>query len=155
MVTKEELEQFDMVEKETINVSKRVTAVELSMFEDNNYELGDMLSERKKQYEKEKGVSATQAYFDIEDMCQISKSQFTKVICGSRKATRTFLYKFVVGFKMTEEEANKYFDLCGGPLTRKNKEDYICLNALRDKDSIEQLVSDFEKHLELKIGFEP
>ena len=77
---------------------------------------------------------------------------FKKIMCGQRKITRKLLYKFVVGLGMTVDEANEYFILCGGPLNPQyNPEDYICAKALIDKDSIHQLVADFEKHLSLKI----
>ena len=154
MVTKEEMKQFEGLKTTETKTSYKVTAAELSHFADNDFELAELVAERKKQYEKENKVSATAAYLDIEEKCHISVTSLKNAMCGIRKITRKFLYKFTVGLQMSLEEANKYFELCGGPLSRKNKEDYICLNALRDKDSIEQRVSDFEKHLELKIGFE-
>ena len=52
---------------------------------------------------------------------------------------------------MNLEEANEYFELCGGPLSTKSIEDYICINALRDKDNIQQLIDDFKKHTSLHI----
>ena len=39
--------------------------------------------------------------------------------------------------KMTVDEANKYFELCGGPLYERCMADYICMKALKDKDDIE------------------
>lgn len=153
MVTKEEMLHFESNKEIQAKTSYQVTGSELSQFIDNELELAELIADKKKQYEKEKQISSTQAYFDIEEMCQISADTLKKAICHSRKTTRSFLYKFVVGFQMTLDEANEYFELCGGPLTRKKAEDYICMNALRDKDSVQQLVDDFEKHLGLKIGF--
>ena len=115
--------------------------------------MAGLIADRKKQYETENKISSTDAYYDIEEKCQISMDSFKKAMCNNRKITRRFLYKLAVGFKMNTEEANKYFELCGGVLSRNNIEDYICLNALRDKDSVQQLVDDFEKHLDLRIGF--
>ena len=146
MVTVDEMKQFeDFEEVIEEKVAYQVTAKEMRAFDENVIELSDMISERKKLYEKEKGINATQAYLDIEDFCQISTDTMKRAMCG-KKITRTFLYKFVVGFKMSLEEANEYFELCGGSLTRKNPEDYICLNAIRDGDSIEMLVETFLKY---------
>lgn len=153
MIIYEEMSQFKNSKEILEKNSFQVTGSELSHFIDLEIELADLVAERKKSYEKEKHISATRAYSDIEEMCQISTDTFKKAICHTRKITRTFLYKFVVGFKMDLEEANKYFELCGGPLSRKKPEDYICMSALRDKDTIDQLVDDFEKHLGLKIGY--
>ena len=48
---------------------------------------------------------------------------------------------------MSLDEANKYFELCGGPLSGTKIEDYICINALMDDDDIQLFIDDFEKHL--------
>lgn len=154
MVTADEMKQFENFEEITKDkVAYQVTAKEMRAFDENVLDLSEMISERKKLYEKEKGINATQAYLDIEEFCQISTDTMKKAMCG-KKITRIFLYKFVVGFKMSLEEANEYFELCGGPLTRKNPEDYICLNAIRDGDSIEMLVETFLKHRKIKIGYD-
>lgn len=153
MVTIEEAKQLKTVCEADKKTAYQVTGSELSGFIDMELELADLVSERKKRYEKENGITATQAYLDIEEFCQISTDTFKKAMCNARKITRPFLYKFTVGFRMNEEEANEYFELCGGPLSRKRADDYICLNALRDGDTVQQLVDDFEKHLNLKIGY--
>ena len=151
MVTKEEMKQFEGLKTTETKTSYKVTAAELSHFADNDFELAELVAERKKQYEKENKVSATAAYLDIEEKCHISTDAFKKAMCGNRKITRKFLYKFTVGLKMSLEEANQYFELCGGPLNTKSIEDYICKNALRDKDSVKQLIDDFKKHASLHI----
>ena len=152
MVTKEEMKRFENLKKTEVKSSYKVSAEELSHFRTNEIELADILADRKKQYEKENNVSATTAYLDIEEKCMIKMDTFKKVMCGQRKITRKLLYKFVVGFGMTIEEANEYFILCGGPLNPDyDQEDYICFRALEDRDSVHQLVADFEKHLSLKI----
>lgn len=154
MVTSEEMKQFEGFEEVTNEkVAYQVTAAEMRTFDNNILDLSDLIAERKKLYEKENGITATEAYLDIEDFCQISTDTMKKAMCA-KKITRMFLYKFVVGFKMNLEEANKYFELCGGPLTRKNPDDYICLNAIRDKDSIEILVETFLKYRNIKIGYD-
>ena len=151
MVTKEELKQFEDLKTAEAKTSYKVTAAELSHFVDNDFDLAELVAERKKQYERENKVSATAAYLDIEEKCQISMATFKKAMCGMRKITRKFLYKFTVGLKMSLEEANEYFELCGGALSTKCREDYICIKALEDKDSIEQFVSDIKKHTSLNI----
>ena len=153
MVTEEEILYLKSKQKENVKTTYQVTAKELNHFFDDETTLAELIGDRKKQYEKENKFSATEAYLDIEEKCQISTDTYKKAMCGNRKITRTFLYKFVVGFKMSLEEANEYFCLCGGPLSKNNVEDYICINALRDRDDIQQLVNDFEKHLDLKIGY--
>lgn len=153
MVTEEEMLQFKSEQTEYAKTVYQVTAKELNHFFDNEITLAELIADRKKQYERENKISATEAYLDIEEKCQISTDTYKKAMCCKRKVTRTFLYKLAVGFQMSLEEANEYFVLCGGPLSRNKAEDYICMNALRDKDSIEQLVYDFEKHLNLKIGY--
>lgn len=151
MVTEEELKHFFELKSTCTKTSYQVTALELAHFVDNDIKLAELISDRKKQYEKENKVSATAAYFDIEEKCQISTDAFKKAMCGNRKITRKFLYKFTVGLKMNLEEANEYFELCGGPLSTKSIEDYICINALRDKDNVQQLIDDFKKHTSLHI----
>lgn len=153
MVTEKELNQFNNNETPKENVSYKVTAAELSGFIDNEYALAKKISDWKKNYEKSESISTSEAYYQIEIKCQLGEDTFKKAMCGTRKITRKFLYKFTVGMKMTLEEANEFFELCGGPLTRTSKEDYVCMNALRDKDSIEQLVSDFNKHLNISLGY--
>ena len=152
MVTKEEMKRFENLKKTEIKSSYKVSADEISHFRTNELYLADLMAERKKRYEKENKVSATTAYLDIEEKCLIKMDTFKKIMTGQRKITRKLLYKFVVGFGMTIEEANEYFVLCGGPLNPDyDKEDLICHNALRDKDSIHQLLSDFEEYANLKI----
>ena len=152
MVTKEEIKRFKNHHKAEGTTLYKVNAGELSRFRDNELMLADIVADRKKQYEKENRVSATAAYLDIEEKCHIKMDTFKKIMCGQRKITRRLLYKFVVGFKMSLDEANEYFALCGGPLNPDyDVEDYICIKALEDKDSVRQLTADFEKHLSLKL----
>lgn len=153
MVTKEEMQQSFNKEKQEERVAYQVTLEEMGRFDDNKAELAEMISDRKKLYERENNISAINAYLDIEDMCQIKMGQMKKVMCGKFKITRNFLYTFVVGFKMDIDEANEYFKLCGGPLAKDNPADYICLNALRDEDDIQSLVDEFDDFLNIKIGF--
>ena len=65
-----------------------------------------------------------------------------------------FLYKFSVGLQMTLEEANTYFELCGGALNERCMADYICIRALLDHDSIDHFIEEFEKHTGIKLSRE-
>ena len=51
MVTKEEIAEFNITNTEKVKNAQRVTAAELSHFEDDNAALAEMIGERKKQYE--------------------------------------------------------------------------------------------------------
>lgn len=142
---------FDCIEHSKDTQSLRVTARDLARFDDQNIELADMIASAKADLADREGLSATRASEWIANHCQISEDTLKKTIIGTTKVTRTFLYKITVGLKMTVDEANKYFDLCGGPLYEKCMADYICMQALKDKDDIEVFIKDFELHTGMKI----
>ena len=144
-------EFFDCIEYHKDTQSLRVTARDLVRFDDQNNELADMIGSAKAELAEREGLSATRASEWIANHCQISEDTLKKTIIGTTKVTRTFLYKFTVGLKMTVDEANKFFDLCGGPLYEKCMADYICMQALKDKDDIEVFIKDFELHTGMKI----
>lgn len=144
-------EFFDCIEYHKDTQSLRVTARDLVRFDDQNNELADMIGSAKAELAEREGLSATRASEWIANHCQISEDTLKKTIIGTTKVTRTFLYKFTVGLKFTMDEANKFFDLCGGPLYEKCMADYICMQALRDKDDIEVFIKDFEQHTGMKI----
>ena len=142
---------FDSIEYRKETQSLRVTAAELTRFVDQDADLAGMIGDAKLDLAEREGFSATRASEWIADHCQISEDTLKKTIIGTTKVTRTFLYKFTVGMKMTVDEANKYFELCGGPLYERCMADYICMKALKDKDDIEVFIKDFERHTGLKI----
>ena len=142
---------FDSIEYRKETQSLRVTAAELTRFVDQDADLAGMIGDAKLDLAEREGFSATRASEWIADHCQISEDTLKKTIIGTTKVTRTFLYKFTVGLKMTVDEANKYFDLCGGPLYEKCMADYICMQALKDKDDIEVFIKDLELHTGMKI----
>ncbi len=144
-------EFFNCIEYHKDTQSMRVTAAELARFDDQNNELADMIASAKADLADREGLTATRASEWIEEHCQISVDTLKKTIIGTIKVTRTFLYKFTVGLKLTVDEANKFFDLCGGPLYEKCMADYICMQALKDKDDIEVFIKDFELHTGMKI----
>lgn len=152
MVNDKEMERFLSKSVAENKVAYELTFNEIAKFDNDSLELADMIGDRKKQYQEEKGINSTAGYMELEESCQISADTMKKVISGRLKISRTFLYKFVIGLHMDLDEANTYFEFCGGPLTEKNKEDYICMKAMQDGDDIESLIMQYEKYSSLKIG---
>lgn len=151
MVNEEEMKQFDDFEKIKEKTSYRVSSFEMKQF-DTAWELQDKIGNRKEQFQKERGLKAYPAYDKLEEECQISVTSIKQTISGRQKVTRNFLYKFTIGLRMSIEEANEYFALCGGELNLKNREDYICYHALADGDTIFEFIEQFEKYTGLKIA---
>ena len=153
MLTKEEYEQVlaRQSKEETQKIALQMTGADLKRFEKNT-KLPSMISDRKIQNDIEKGIKATMGYDAIEAACCISATSLKKVINGSDKVTRKFLYKFAVGLKMSIEEANQFFALCGGELHDDYLEDCICKCALRDKDDIYSFIDEFERLTGSKIA---
>lgn len=152
MLTKEEYKQ--VIERQFTLQKQRtalqVSSVDLKRFE-NNTKLPSMISNRKIQYDIENGLKAIHGYSALGEDCLISVTTLKKVINGSDKVTRKFLYKFAVGLRMSLEEANEYFSLCGGQLHDDSLEDYICKCALRDGDDIYTFAEEFERLTNTKI----
>ena len=144
-------EFFESIEYHKDRQALRVTAAELSRFVDQDLEIAGMIGDAKADLKEREKLTVTRASEWIADHCQINETTLSKTITGKIKVTRTFLYKFTVGLKMTVDEANKYFDLCGGPLYERCMADYICMKALKDKDDIEVFIKDFELHTGMKI----
>ena len=151
MVTYEEIKSKKFTNlNNTEKVSYHVTTAEMQRFEGSK-ELGLMLYNKIDNYVKTNHLKPK--YEKLEDLCQISETSLKKSCTGTQKITRLFLYKLSVGLKMSVEEANEYFALCGGVLKADNLEDYICMRALEDKDDIlhfieqfNEYVSKFDKH---------
>ena len=153
MITRKELEA--LAKNEEIQKSKvayQVSGAEMKAFEKSALLLASMIGDRKFLFEKENGLRSMAAYEALEEVCQISTTTMKKSINGTLKITRQFLYKFTVGLKMTPDEANKYFALCGGELNEQWGEDYICLKALLDKDDVYQLIEEFDTYRNIKLG---
>lgn len=144
MVTREEIEQkifknYD--DRESCRVSKE----EIIRFEENNKLLTQMVGDKKIEFE-ETCKTGYGSYEKLAEACELSVSTLKRTIAGGIKVTRTFLYKFAVGTKMSLEEANEYFALCGGILRNDNLEDYICIRALEDGDDIELYVKQYKEY---------
>ena len=156
MVRVEEMRRFDedisaKEAKKRPKFSYQVTLHDIRPFNEQRIELADKIAERKKLYAEENHLKATIAYDFLEGECHISVDTLKKSINGTLKITRSFLYKFVVGLRMSIEEANEYFTLCGGPLNPQAREDFICIRALEDGDGIELFIQQFEEFTGNKI----
>ena len=151
MVTIEEMEkrQFTSVifEEENENELYRVTDEEMNQFKQNDYLLGRKLAGFKGEW-KDKYHQDFYTYLELK--CCISMNTFKKAMAGNLNSKRNFLYKLAVGFKMTLDEANNFFELAGGTLREECKADYLCIKALSVQDpeqieSIEYFAEQFQK----------
>ena len=146
---------FEMIEFRPESSSLHVTAPELVSFLDQQKELGNKIGKCKMKFAEKNGYSTEKANDELENVCLIPYDTIRKTIVGTTKCTRHFLYKFCLGVGMTIDEANEYFEMCGGPLYAKCMEDYIFIKAIEDKDSVEKFVEDFEKHVGVKLVKKP
>ena len=53
---------------------------------------------------------------------------------------------------MSLEEANKLFELCGGPLRKTDVADYICINYLETNDDIHKFCEQYEEYTGKKLS---
>lgn len=134
--------------------SSRLSAADMERFKENEKELIRKIRNIKVIFERENNLSSLKAYELLEEKCQISVSAFKYVIGGKKGYTvnRRFLYKLVVGLKMSLEEADELFELEGGKLNENDLEDSICKGALRDGDDIYEFIEEFETKTGLKIS---
>lgn len=142
---------FEMIEFIPESSSLHVTAAELSPFLDQQKELGKKIGDYKIQFAKKNGYCTEKANDELENVCLIPYDTIRKIIIGTTKCTRHFLYKFCLGVGITVDEANELFEMCGGPLYAKCMEDYIFIKAIEDEDTVEEFVKDFEKHVGIKL----
>lgn len=151
MVTAEEMKKvIEKAEKEKQKVSYSVTPEEMQRFNVND-KLPYLIATKKRENDEKLGLSATAGYGKIEEMCLISETSLKKTINGSIRVTRTFLYKFTIGLHMSLEEANKLFELCGGPLRETDEADYICKRYLEEPDDIHTFCNQYEKYVHKKL----
>jgi len=144
MVTREEIEQKTF-RKYNGNEACRVSKEEMLRFCENNKRLTEMVGDKKMEFE-ETCLTGYGSYEKLAEACELSVATLKRTVAGGIKVTRTFLYKLAVGTKMSLEEANEYFALCGGVLREDDLEDYICMKALEDGDSIELYVSQYKEY---------
>ena len=151
MVTAEEMKKvIENAEKEK-KASYSVTPEEMQRFKVND-KLPYLISTKKRENDEKLGISATAGYGKIEEACLISETSLKKTINGSIRVTRTFLYKFTIGLHMSLEEANKLFELCGGPLRKTDVADYICINYLETNDDIHKFCEQYEEYTGKKLS---
>ena len=151
MVTYEEMRiVMENAEKERNQASYSVTPEEMQRFKVND-KLPILISTKKMENDKKHGVTATPGYGLIEEQCLISEATLKKTINRSIRVTRTFLYKFTIGLHMTVDEANQFFILCGGPLTKLDVADYICINYLETQSSIHDFYKQYEEYTHKKL----
>ena len=153
-VTKEDMAVvFKCIEKSKKNSLYDVNDSDMSQFADQDKKLAKKIATIKLKYDAEfcEGRS-TRGYEEILDKCQISVTALKKTIKNDIKPSRNLVYKLVVGLKISLEEANELFVLCGGPLTLDCQADKICMYALRDGDSIEHFIEQFEYYTKTKIS---
>ncbi|MGN1328803.1 MAG: hypothetical protein ACI4V4_03790 [Eubacterium sp.] len=153
MVTKEEMTQrkfIDGFNKE--NTSYKVTSAEMKMFSEKKRKLAMEINKIVLTYEKEHNLSRNKTYDDIYDKCQLSQDIVKKVISGTNRATRQFLYKFCIGMELSRPQVDELFALSGdGALTDDNIGDYIFVRAL-GKDSISHFINEYQEYTEKKIA---
>lgn len=151
MVTKEEMKKvIENAEKERNKVSYSVTPEEMQRFKAND-KLPYLIATKKRENDDKLGLNLTSGCEKIEELCLIEVSTFKKTINGSIRVTRTFLYKFTIGLHMTLEEANKLFELCGGPLRETDPADYLCKRYLEEPDDIYTFCEQYEEYIGKKL----
>ena len=145
MVTLEELKSKNfIVSKNNTNASYHVTTEEMKRFEVNK-ELNLKVYNKICDYTKLHNIKPK--YTGLEEICQLSETSLKKSCAGTQKITRPFLYKFAVGLKMSVDEANEFFAMCGGVLKDDDVEDYICIKALTDGDDILHFIEQFNEYV--------
>lgn len=153
-VTKEDMDvKFKCVEMPSLASTYNVNDSDMSQFFDQDKKLAKKIASVKLKFDVEycEGKS-TRGYDMILDQCQISVTALKKTIKNDIKPTRNLVYKLAVGLKMSLQEANELFVLCGGPLTEDCQADKICMYALRDGDDIFHFIEQFEHYTNIKIS---
>ncbi len=146
MVTPEEMQAkvFTRPMPEVQKGYKQVTAAEMASFIDDYGELAMDIGDVIDRYVKEHNVKPK--YEGLEDATHLTASTIKNAVSGRDRVTRTMLYKLTVGLKMKLEEANALFRKCGGILKEDCLEDYICIRALEDGDSVVQFIEDYNHY---------
>ncbi len=145
MVTQEEIESrtFELLEEN--KVACRVTDAEMRQF-DTKHQLVIKLMNLKVAFDNIHNYKTTMGYERFAEACMLGTSTIKRMFSGTIRITRTMLYRITVGMKMSLDEANSYFALCGGELREECIEDYICIHALLDGDDIHLFLEQFEKY---------
>lgn len=160
-VTDKEMERkFVSLEVHNRDCSYNVNDVEMSQFKDQDKKLAKKIATIKLRFDAEYcDGKSNQGYEKLSELCQIPVDTIKKTIRNDKpeakskiRPTRNFVYKLVIGLKMSVEEANELFALCGGSLTDETAADYICLRALEQGDNIFQFLEQHKKYIGRGIG---
>ena len=142
---------FTCIEFQEEKVSYHVNDADMSRFMSQNKILALKIAEIKLNYENTNNLGSNKSYDELEEVCRISVSTMKKTIKGTIKPTRNFLYKLTVGLKMSLDQANDLFSMCGGPLTDQCMADLICIKALEDGDSIDHFIEQVQHYTGIKL----
>ena len=147
MVTDQEMKgKYSYVSADE-GTSLRVSAAEMRKF-NTSLELSSEVADLIVDYVTKNNLKPK--YEKLSVILQMSEKQIKNSLNGNLRITRGFLYKLVVGLKIDRESADKLFEKCGGVLKDDCCEDYICMCAIRDGDSVKQFVQDYNKYSEGK-----
>lgn len=80
MVNDKEMERFLSKPVAENKVAYELTFNEMTKFDNDSLDLADMIGDRKKQYQEEKGINSIIGYMELEESCQISADTMKKVI---------------------------------------------------------------------------
>ena len=147
MVKKAEMDHFAHVqEPENTRTALRVTAAEMGAFSNKN-KLPEMVYKALQAYQTAHHIK--NKYDELTELTQLSETSLKRSVNGRQKITRSFLYKLTVGLHMSVEEADSFFENCGGKLNPKDSPaDCICHHALRDGDSIFDFIEEFNFYMQ-------
>lgn len=93
-------------------------------------------------------------YAQIEYKLRIAPDTMKKLLRRTTTTiSREMLYKIAVGTGMDIETANSFFIMSrGGVLNPDSLNDLIVINALRDKDNIDDFIQEFHEKIGTNIG---
>ena len=93
-------------------------------------------------------------YAQIDSKLRIAPDTMKKLLRRTTTTiSREMLYKIAVGTGMDIETANSFFIMSrGGVLNPDSLNDLIVINALRDKDNIDDFIQEFNEKIGINIG---
>lgn len=122
----------------------QVSTAEMRRFGEDYDELALMVSDLLDDYAHEHHIKPK--YEGLEELTHLSQTTLKHVVNGRDRVTRTILYKLAVGLGLSIEKANMFFEKCGGRLREDCLEDYICLRAIEDGDTVVQFIYDYNHY---------
>lgn len=93
-------------------------------------------------------------YAQIDSKLRIAPDTMKKLLRRTTTTiSREMLYKIAVGTGMDIETANSFFIMSrGSVLNQDSLNDLIVINALRDKDNIDDFIQEFHEKIGINIG---